>query len=461
MVESPGRSVIVLGGGFAGMAAACRLAAAGLAPLLLEGTSRLGGRAASFVDRRSGERIDYGQHVSMRCCTATHGFLLRLGLSDAIVYQDRLDVSLLVGSSRASLRSTPGLPDALHMAPALLRYRPLSLTERLRTMRAGLALRLPGNVPEVCFDPWLRTHGQTDRTMARFWNPICVATLNAHATDVSLRAARRVIRDGVLLPEGAGLGFFTRPLGDIFDRAADYIRGRGGGVRVDSRVTRIRVGGDRLKGVELEDGTFLRSSGLIAAVPPWDLHAMLDGSEAEARIGQGRSLDWAPIVDVHLWLHRINLREPFYLAIDGELQAVFDLSQLHHSRPDGVTHLVVSLSAAASWIDRDPTDIVNTLLHEIRERLPEAGEATLGRSLVLKHRRATFVPRPGHELARPVSKTGIEGLYLAGDWTASGWPSTIEGAIRSGVAAAGRVEVAAEVEDEGGGAAENRISGTA
>ena len=153
------RRTVVVGGGFAGVAAACRLAGDGEHPILLERAPRLGGRAASTYDRASGEDLDYGQHVSMRCCTATHGFLQRIGASDAIAYQPELDVPILCGEDRSELRSNLLLPGLLHLAPGLLRYRCLSRSERLRVATGALALL--GARGEIPFGDWLRRHRQT------------------------------------------------------------------------------------------------------------------------------------------------------------------------------------------------------------------------------------------------------------------------------------------------------------
>ena len=442
-MEAPvteGRTVAVVGGGFAGVAAACRLAGDGLRPILLERAPRLGGRAASFRDRVSGEHVDYGHHVSMRCCTATHGFLQRIGASDALPYQPELAVPILCGPERSDLRSNLFLPGFLHLAPALLRYRCLSAVERFRVASAAIAL--PAARGEISFGDWLRRRRQSERSVARLWNPICVATLNAHADEVSLQAARHVFREGFFSRGGAGLGLFTRVLGDVFAAAWTYIEERGGQVRTGTGVARILTGSSRAVGVETSDGDAVEADSVIAAVPPWDLRAIVSDPLLAPILERAGRLAWAPIVDVHLWLDRPVLEEDFVIAVDGPVQAVFDLSRIHE-RPSAVgSHLVLSQSAAEPWIDRSSEEIVEELVGALRDLVPAAREARVTRHLVVRHRRATFVPAPGADALRPPSKTPVEGLYLAGDWTASGWPSTIEGAIRSGIAAAGRAETA-------------------
>jgi len=187
-------TVAVIGGGFAGIAAACRLAGDGYRSVVFERSRRLGGRAASFRDPVTGEDVDYGHHVSMRCCTATDGFLRRIGAGSSIRYQPELEVAMRCGPDRAVLRSNPLLPGVLHLLPALLADRCLSRGERLAVLRAGAALRFPVRSDRP-FGPWLRRRGQSERAIARLWGPICTATLNASVDRVGLRAARKVFRD--------------------------------------------------------------------------------------------------------------------------------------------------------------------------------------------------------------------------------------------------------------------------
>ena len=432
--------VAVVGGGFAGVAAACRLAGDGVPVVLLEQAARLGGRAGGFHDRTTGEDVDLGQHVSMRCCTATCGFLQRIGARDLICYQSRLSVPILIEGARAILRSEPLLPGPLHLFPALLAYRALSFPERLRILRAAGALLL-GPRPSRPFGPWLRERAQTERTIGRLWDPVCVATLNAHVDDVDLRAARKVFRDGIFSPDGAGLGLFTAPLARIFDAARTYIEDRGGEVRCGSRVRALRTEGECVMGAELTSGDVVECAAAIAAVPPWDLAGLVpDGALRDILDGAGR-LTWAPIVDVHLWLDRPVLDEAFAIAVDSPVQAIFDTDRIYGAPRKGRSKLVLSQSAVAPWIDRPIDEIAAELVTALADLLPAVREARLTRRWVTLHRRATFVPAPGIDSFRPSSKTPIGGFHLAGDWTATGWPATIEGAIRSGIAAAGRATI--------------------
>jgi squalene-associated FAD-dependent desaturase len=440
-VEAGVSDVIVIGGGFAGTAAACRLAGDGHRPLLLERSPRLGGRAASTFSGERDEAIDYGQHVLMRCCTVSTGFLLRIGMAHAVRFQSTLSIPIVSPSGRTVLRSSL-LPGILHLAPALLRYRPLPLRDRLRVMTAGLAMSFGGVTADVPFANWLTGHGQSDLAIRLLWDPICIATLNAPACDVGARAARKLFRDAFLRPDGADMGLFTAPLSDVFDAARRYIEERGGATRESSCVQRVVIKNGRVRGVELRTGETIESEAVVCAVPPSELAGLAGQAEPLAGLVEKASrLRWGPIVNLHAWFDRPVLGEDFAVAVDSPVQAVFDVTRLHgQKRKDGSTHLVLSQSAADDWIDRPFAEVEKTLLDALGELFPRVREARCLRALVVRHRSATFVPEPGADRLRPRAMTPIRGLYLAGDWTSTGWPSTIEGAIRSGIIAAAHAE---------------------
>jgi len=440
--------VVVVGGGFAGMAAACRLAGDGYAVTVLEAAPRLGGRAASF--ERRGETIDRGQHVLLRACGAAQGFLERIGASDAVSFQESLAIPLLFDGERSVLRSWP-LPGIAHLLPGLLGYRPLNGRERLAAARAGLALWASRSLRDETFEQWLVRHGQTERAIRRLWDPIVVAALNAHAGAVSLSAARRVFREALFVPHGADMGLFAVPLGDVLQAARRYLEARHGSVELGSRVERVLIAGCRATGVQLADSRTMEADAVIVAVPPDSLAELTSGVvELGPVVGAAQRLEWASIVNAHLTFDRRVLEDTFAVGIDSPIQAIFrrgeplttpsTLAAAAESAGAGRQTLVLSQSAAAEWIGRSDDEIVAELAAELRDLVPAARDAELVDSLVLRHRRATFVPVPGSEALRPKSRTPLAGLYLAGDWTATGWPSTIESAVLSGIYAAAALE---------------------
>lgn len=438
----PSGPFVVIGGGVAGIACACSLADRGARVILIERGVRLGGRAGSFMHPAYG-LVDFGQHVLMRCCTESIALLGRLGAEGAIRFQSRLDVPIATHDSPQPARArvtSAWLPPPLHLVPSLLRYRLLSRADRVRVLPAALSLWLHAPETGMTFETWLRRRTQSAQAITRFWEPISIAALNAPVAAVDVGAAGKVFRDAFLAPHGADLGFFRRPLSDLFGAAVPYIEQRQGTVLLGTRVRSIAIRDGRCLGVELVSGGLIRTQAVVSAVPPLDLAALLPVA-AEADLGlpgsdAARNLRWAPIVNMHLWFDRSVMRSdmPFFIAVDGPVQAVFNVSAFHRGATDH--HLVVSQSAANDLARLPDADILDTLLGPLMHLLPAAAAARLLGSFVSRWRDATFVSEPGADAFRPESCSGIDRLLLAGDWTRTGWPSTIEGAIRSGLEAA-------------------------
>lgn len=430
--------VVIIGGGTAGVTAACSLATQGITVLVFERAPRLGGRAGSFYHRGMNEWVDYGQHVLMRSCTRTIEFLSQVGAADGVCFQKRLRIPLICGSRKSVITSMP-LLGPLHLLPNLVRYRHLPLPQRLSLIQGVLPLLLRRIPENVTFGDWLTKHGQLLRAVTTVWDPICVATLNEHARVVSASAAGTVFKKGFLASHGADLGLFTVSLFHIFERARSFLRDHGGKVQVNSRVTRILVKRGRVTGIELDSGKRIETGSVIAAIPPHNLRPLLPGVVAtDEYFTAMRTIPFSPIVNLHLWFDRPVMEERFVIAIDSPLQAVFNLTEIHREGPQA-NHLVISQSAANEWIGKTTDEIKQQLIMALSEQLPAVTRARVLAALVIKHRKATIRLAPGIEALRPQSITPIDGLLLAGDHTATGWPSTLEGAVRSGLTAARNV----------------------
>jgi len=248
-----------------------------------------------------------------------------------------------------------------------------------------------------------------------------------------------VFKKGFLASHGADLGLFTVSLFHIFEQARSFLRDHGGKVQVNSRVTRILVKRGRVTGIELGSGKRIETGSVIAAIPPHNLHPLLPGAAAtDEYFAAMRTIPFSPIVNLHLWFDRPVMEERFVIAIDSPLQAVFNLTEIHREGPQA-NHLVISQSAANEWIGKTTDEIKQQLIMALSEQLPAVTRARVLAALVIKHRKATIRLAPGIEALRPQSITPIDGLLLAGDHTATGWPSTLEGAVRSGLTAARNV----------------------
>ncbi|MGW6786553.1 hydroxysqualene dehydroxylase HpnE [Streptomyces sp. NPDC054987] len=432
---------VVVGGGLAGVTAALQLADAGLRVTLLEGRPRLGGLAFSF--KRGDLDVDNGQHVYLRCCTAYRWFLDRVDGAALAPLQDRLDVPVLdvahPGGPRLGRLRRGGLPVPLHLAGALARYPHMSLAERASVGRAALALRRldPADpaLDGLDFATWLGRYGQSARTIEALWDLVGVATLNATAAHSSLGLAAMVFKTGLLSEKSAAdIGWAHVPLGVLHNTLARK-QLDAAGVRTELRtrvtaLTRTAEGSWRVdtEAESLEAGT------VVLAVPQREAHGLLP---ADALADPDKLLDigTAPILNVHVVYDRKVLRQPFFAALGSPVQWVFDRTD-SSGLPDGGQYLALSQSAAQDDIDEPVSVLRAKYLPELERLLPAARGAKVRDFFVTRERTATFAPAPGVGRLRPGPRTDTPGFYLAGAWTATGWPATMEGAVRSGLSAA-------------------------
>ncbi|MEV7725994.1 hydroxysqualene dehydroxylase HpnE [Streptomyces sp. NPDC087917] len=436
-----GQRAVVVGGGLAGVTAALRLADAGARVTLLEGRPRLGGLAFSF--KRGELTVDNGQHVYLRCCTAYRWFLDRIDGAALAPLQDRLDVPVLdvahPGGPRLGRLRRSALPVPLHLAASLVRYPHLSLAERASVGRAALALRRldPADpaLDGLDFATWLARYGQSPRTIEALWDLVGVATLNATAEQSSLGLAAMVFKTGLLSENGAAdIGWARVPLGDLHDTLARKALDAAG-VRTELRtrvtaVSRTEDGGWR---VDTEDEA-LEADTVVLAVPQREAHGLLP---AGALADPDKLLDigTAPILNVHVVYDRKVLRQPFFAALGSPVQWVFDRTD-SSGLTDGGQYLALSQSVAQDDIE-EPVSVLRTkYLPELERLLPAARGAKVRDFFVTRERTATFAPAPGVGRLRPGHRTDTPGLFLAGAWTATGWPATMESAVRSGLGAA-------------------------
>ncbi|MEU1924667.1 hydroxysqualene dehydroxylase HpnE [Streptomyces albogriseolus] len=436
----PGRHAVVVGGGLAGTTAALALADAGVRVTLLEGRPRLGGLAFSF--RRGDLTVDNGQHVYLRCCTAYRWFLDRIGGADLAPLQDRLDVPVVdadrpEGRRLGRLRRDP-LPVPLHLGRSLAAYPHLSLADRARVGRAALALKgLDLDDPaldEQDFGSWLAAHGQSPRAVEALWDLVGVATLNAVAGDSSLALAAMVFKTGLLSDPGAAdIGWARVPLGELHDRLArEALDAAGVRTETRARVTSVRAGGDGGWTVGIP-GETLRADAVVLAVPQREAYDLLPAGALDDP-GRLLGIGTAPILNIHVVYDRTVLTRPFFAALGTPVQWVFDRTDASGLRRG--QYLALSQSVAHDDIDAPVADLRARYLPELERLLPRTRDAEVLDFFVTRERTATFAPAPGVGRLRPGARTKAPGLYLAGAWTATGWPATMESAVRSGVGAA-------------------------
>jgi squalene-associated FAD-dependent desaturase len=455
MTTSTPAHAVVVGGGLAGLSAALDCADAGLRVTVVERRPRLGGLTWSF--EHDGHWVDNGQHVFLRCCTEYRSFLERIGAAGDVELQERLDIAVIQPSSDGGPPSISRLrrdaaPAPLHLARSLVRFAPLTITERLRLGQAVLPLRrLRLGDPALdgeTFGSWLRRHGQSARAIRRLWDLITVATVNLPADEASLAVGAKVFQTGLLTDrDAADIGWARVPLGQLHGgRAGRALADAGAEVRLGERVLAIETGQGRPGfAVRTGHGT-LEADAVIVAVAHDALAGLLPPATVasqERLIGLGTS----PIVNVHVIYDRPVMAWPLAAAVDSAAQWVFDRTRSSGmgtpgghgpSGPVGSQpqYLAVSLSSAEREMGRHPDDLGATITRELPRLFPAARDAEVLDVMVTKERAATFRAVPGTARLRPPAVTAVAGLAVAGSWTDTGWPATMEGAVRSGRAAA-------------------------
>lgn len=435
-------NVVVIGAGLAGLSAACQLADAGHRVVVVERRPWAGGKTYSFVDRGSGAEIDNGQHILMRCTTAYIEFLARLGTLGHVRWQRRLHVPVYDATgTRAAIAAAP-LPPPWHLLPALLRYRHLRPDERLRALLAAAAMvRRDPPAPGETFAAWLRRHGQTDRLIREFWDLVVVPTLNCPSELADAEQALFVFRTGFLAsPEAAAIGVPELPLSELHVRPAiRYVESRGGAVRPSLTAASLETEDERVVAVRCAEGTRVEGDAFVLATPPADASMLIPPPlQTRPELAALRRFRSAPIVNVHLWFDGPVASFEFAAFIGCDLQWVFNASRIRRAVANEPGYVIISLSAAQQYLDTPPAALVDGLVAQLRRALPQAARRRPLRARVVKEPHATFVPEPG--LARPGAVTSIPNLFLAGAYTDTGWPATMESAVRSGLAAAAAIE---------------------
>jgi squalene-associated FAD-dependent desaturase len=438
---------VVIGGGLAGITAAIALAKANHEVTLLEAKPRLGGATMSFT--RDDLVIDTGQHVFLRCCTAYRGLLDRLGMAAHAPLQPRFDITVVAPGKKAVMKRRR-LPAPLHMLPALLGYPFLNFSERMRLSLAALAFRrLDERDPrtdELSLGDWLQAHGQDERTRRVLWDLFSVSSLNVPGDDASLALAAVVVKTGLLGDaDAADIGVPALSLGELHGAAAARLLGRlGATVRLQTKVAGIEPKGEgeflvRLAGSEAEDGDAgedLLADAVVLAVPHEQAARLIPAGALPAETVDGwAGLGAAPIVNVHVIYDRKVMDAPFAAAVDSPVQWVFDRTRISgmHERGDAGQYLAISLSAADEYANQPVAELREKFVPALAELFPAAREATVTEFFVTREKRATFRQVPGTAKLRPQAATGMGGLVLAGAWTDTGWPDTMEGAVRSGL----------------------------
>ena len=436
--------VIIIGGGFAGLAAGVALAEAGKWVCVLEQKPHLGGRARSFRDPTTGSIVDNGQHLFMGCYHSTIQFLRTIGTLDRLRFQPRLAVPFLDRDGRLTRLHCPDLPSPWHLLLGVLRSGSFTFKQKLEVLRLGNDLRgrgkesSPRNTESVT--AWLNRRGQSEGLQHNFWDLLCIAAMNEDPRIASAQLFERVLRLALFSsPADSRLGIARVGLSQCYTAAAtDFIEKRGGQVQTGRNVKQLMIAESACRGVDLGAGEVIEGVRVISAVPWQQLATILPGDllRSEPFFAGVLALRPAPIISINLWFDA-PITDLEFVGLRGtNVQWLFDKSRIL-----GATDhcIALVLSGAHEHVSRSKEELLAIALRELGEVLPNIRNAKLLHSLVIKERFATFSPSPEAEPLRPPARTPVRGLFLAGDWTATGLPATIEGAVQSGYTAAREV----------------------
>lgn len=447
-------TVGVLGGGLAGLAAACALSESRFKVTVFERRPYLGGRASSYEHPGTGEVVDNCQHVLFKLCTNLIDFYRKIGIDEKVRWFDSM--TFIEPGGRQSLLSPSSLPAPLHLTPSFLGFRFLDARDKLALSRALPALILGSPKDDgSSFQDWLVRHKQTPAAIERFWKPILVSALSEDLDRIAVPYAAQVVRESMLSRDARVMGVPTVPLTHLYDAARDYIITRGGEVRLRSAAQSLQPIGNCVR-VQLQDSE-IAFDYAVCALPFDSLTRLLpDSGESRGLRAKISRFETSPITGVHFWFDRQISDLPHAVLLDRTIQWMFHKSLLlrtgqsaaslnsRSEHPNGTpSYVELVISSSKALINKSRQEIIDLALKEIREFFPEARGANLVKATVIKEVNATFSPRPGIDASRPDAQTVWPNVFLAGDWTATGWPATMEGAVRSGYLAAEAITTAA------------------
>jgi squalene-associated FAD-dependent desaturase len=450
---TPGASVTIVGAGLAGLSAGCALADAGYKVTLLERRPYVGGRASSYQHPGTNEIVDNCQHVLLGCCTNLLDLYDRFGARDKINWYDRLTF-IEPGGRQSVIHPSPGFPAPFHAAPSFLAAKSLSFQDKNAISRVMLKLMrgLPLDTSED-FLSWLKRHGQTDRAIERFWKVVLVSALNEDLDRTSVHYAAQVFRESFLKSAAAGLmGVPTVPLTELYSAGVDYIQARGGQVHLRCSADSIEPHANSVT-IQAGDQAFTSDYAILAA--PYNVLGKLLPNRPETaplRTDLAK-FESSPITGIHLWFDREITDLPHAVLLDRTIQWMFQKSKLqtrhqNGSRPLGEeangqtdrtpigSYIELVVSSSKSIVESGKQEIIDLALKELKEFFPAVCEAKLIKSAVIKEVFATYSALPLSDAYRPPAPTAWPRIFLAGDWTRTGWPATMEGAVRSGYIAA-------------------------
>ncbi|HEX5733845.1 MAG TPA: hydroxysqualene dehydroxylase HpnE [Blastocatellia bacterium] len=434
------KRVVIIGGGFSGLAAGVSLSERGHEVLLLEARAQLGGRAYSFIDSKTGDTVDNGQHLFMGCYRHTISFLEKIGTIDKLKFQATPRVDFLDRTFGLTSFDCPDLPAPINVLMGLFRLKSLTIGDKLRALNVGKVIRSSANGVArhgITVTEWLDSLGQSDRIKERFWYPMAVATLNEKPAIASAQMMSVVLREAFGgSRQNARIGISSVGLSDLYTHhAKEFIEARGGEVETNALVKSFVIEDGKARAVVLKDGRRIEADCFISAVTPQALIKLLADDFHDGEFSKLARLDSSPIVSINLWFDRSVIDREFVGLLGTKSQWLFNKAKIN-ANATGSNQIAIIISAAHDFVGEARDALVEMALSELRDLIPEARSARLLHSVVVKEREATISHTVESDDLRPGPRTSISNLILAGDWTQTGLPATIESAVMSGNLAA-------------------------
>jgi hydroxysqualene dehydroxylase len=446
--------VIIIGGGLSGLSAAVELSACGRTVLLLEQRPHCGGRTHSFLDAATGSSVDNGQHLMMGCYHATRRFLQLIGTDHLASLQPALRIDYVSPRQQYDHLACARVPAPFNLLSGLLGFTAVPFKDRAHMLRVAKELMTTSPQKELDLDQmtaeeWLRRLGQPELARKYLWDVITIGALNNRPKNVSALILFRVLRAAFLGKNDNACLFIPRVgLSELFvDPAVQFIKAHGGAIRTGVDVERMIWEGAHVRSVRTSEGRELHARSFVSAIPWYSFEKILsvrydkpkhaDRTHVKSRIRE--NFQSSPIISIHLWLDREITDLDFAALLETRIQWLFNKSALFYTEKEaapGRQYLSLVMSGAEECIGLNKKQLIEIAMEDLRRVLPKAQDAKVLHALVIKEKRATFLPSPGLESLRPGARTAFDNLFLAGDWTATGLPATIEGAVKSGRTAA-------------------------
>ncbi len=406
--------------------------------MLIEQKQRLGGRTYSFIHQETGDEVDNGQHLMMGCYHSTLKFLRTIGRLDLVEIQKNLSIVFRHPEKSPSTLQTVSLPAPLNVLVGLLRLESLSFAQRFSLLRVGidLLIRNPDtnkHLQSITVAQWLNELQQPEENKKYLWDIIAIGALNDSTEKISAALFVKVLKSAffgnrlnssMVIPK-KGLSAV------LVDGAVDFIEKRGGKILLNTSIAAIEHRQLNIENVTLDTGEIITPTTIISAVPYFDIPKVFGSAEAIGLTNLDKFIS-SPIITIHLWFDAHFVKEKFVALLHSPIHWVFNKSKMYGKENEGLMYLALVVSGAHDFVETEKEELVELAHHELKRFYPAASIAKIIHSLILKEKRATFSPKVGIEQFRPSHTTSINNLFLAGDWTDTKLPATIEGAVQSG-----------------------------